>query len=283
MATHPTLAVSASMLGLALAMLAGCASVPSQQATPTAAHTTGLQPRTHAWKANIPAHAAVAVNQPSDIAGFEFEMLDPNPDPEVGTMLRYRSATDPGFAIDAFVYIVGFTDEPGLVLADFEQGFGAYMQGAIDAGSYTEYHHRASGRLSIDYPFGSRDGSWQAFHIGIPGLQTALTSITHMHYRAPFAIKLRASQPRMTSDHALREAVAGFAVQLLPRLEMRRNQGCPEDTRIHVNPASGSVGLLDSMSATLLESGMRGCSDYDQVKHLLDRARRELEELEASK
>jgi hypothetical protein len=200
--------------------------------------------------AATPASAAVAVNAPQQLQGFTLMSVDAAEDEATGTRVRYQSHAFADLVLDAFAYFVGFTDQNDAVISDFELGFGEYMADAVQQGYYRNYTPISHGRVSVEFPFGSREGAWRLFTIETADYN--LLSATYLFYRPPFGIKLRASHPPTITDDMLRRHVDHFASQLLPQLTVRRNQGC-------------SSVAPDASAEARMHAAMMGCSDYDAL------------------
>ncbi len=263
--SHDKAALPTLLLAV-LGLLAGCTSGPASVSR--SASTTAPPAQTFP---GIPADAAVAVAYPTEIDGFTFGSIAASDDAAAGTRLRYHSDGFSDLILDAFAYMVGFTDQPEAVLVDFERSFAEYMAGAVQQGHYISYTPREAGRMPIRFSFGSREGVWQLFDLRTE--QTDLLSLTYLFYRAPFAIKIRASHPPTITPDMLRRHVDYFVEQLVPALVIRNQQGCGSLSPVNVGANPSAAALIEAATQSLVQDAMKGCRDYDQLKQLSENVR----------
>lgn len=269
--TPPRPTLPPFVLLLAVLLLAGCVPPQGQRAPAVSERFAGM-----------PAHASVLVAYPESLEGFEFRRVEAYPEPENGTALRYASGTFPDMRIDAFVFFVGFSEDPEPVITEFEATFDAYMDNAIDAGAFRAWRPVDSGRTRITYPFGERTGLWWLFDFDLVEPEMTLASVTQLHYRAPFAIRIRASHPPTVDGAELAANVDDFAGKLLPELTIRLARGCDGALNVHVREGGDARAMALALGEALLEAGKRGCSDYDAARMGVERLRAEIDDGEAT-
>lgn len=205
----------------------------------------------------------ISVSYPRVLKGFTFVSELADDDPVVGTRLGYSSQLLGQLTLHSFVYLIGFSADPEPVLTDFEDGFPSYMQAAKDQGAYDDFKLIENGRLQVEYPFGPRQGIWYRFTVTKGGLES--NSLTYLFYRAPFAIKIRATHPLGISGDLLRQHIDVFAEQLLPQLSIRNARDCSADVTIEVDPEGPAEALLAAILESRLYRAQLGCEDYDQL------------------
>lgn len=247
------------VLGLSL-LLAGCPSSPVKQAEP---------------------EPAILVEFPEALDGFRHTQTNATSDPSYGTHLRYTSTYFPAARVDVFAYLIGFTPDQELVLEQFNRHFNDEIQVAMDHGTYVGFTPGSQGRIAVTYPWGDRDGVWHHFRLESPSQE--LSSIAYLFYRAPFGVKLRISQPLPVDEEALLAAMHSFAQDLLPRISLRRSQGCNDGLTIDValdrekSELENAIAFGDALSEAMIQRGSIGCADYDKAVWQRNAIREELE------
>lgn len=221
-------------------------------------------------KAGNAEEPALHVDYPEQLDGFTFQSV-PHASHHAswGTQLNYGSGVFPELRLDVFAYHVGFSEDDERVVSEYEAFFPLEIGRAVEAGSYSAFTVHEQGRMPITVNGRTREGAWFHFQLERPDLDR--TSITHFHYRPPFAVKIRASHPDTLEPFNFREHIADFARQIVPRLEIRRAQGC--DIDVEVDPAAGEDALALALEDALLQSGRIGCQDYDSTRTAVDAMR----------
>lgn len=216
---------------------------------------------------------ALDVAYPEHLEGFTFRSMPmASPNPSWGTQLNYASGVFPELRLDVFAYHVGFTTDEELVVSQYEAFFPVEIGEAVAAGSYLGFTVQEQGRMPVTVNGRTREGAW--FHFQLQLTELNRTSITHFHYRPPFAVKIRASHPDTLDAHNFREHIADFARQLVPELEITRTQGC-DNVEIRVDPDAGEDSFATALEEALLDSGRRGCQDYDAISFAVEMMRSE--------
>ncbi|MCP5476917.1 MAG: hypothetical protein H7A19_18970 [Rhodanobacteraceae bacterium] len=219
------------------------------------------------------------------------QLLDNDPNPQVGATFLLTSPEFPEMRVNLFAYLVGIGDEEE-ALASIDEGLVASLKYAQTQGVYRELEDLDLAPSAVSVSIGSRQRKGlRRIHRATLENGAQTLSISYVFYRPPFAIKYRASFSALGNESYDRE-VDRLVRASLGKLSVRSPSLCaqaPEDHEIRIGrevlEENGELTVVRALGEMRVRRAQWGCEDLEAVlssnEGLLESVKAELREEKA--
>lgn len=179
-----------------------------------------------------PAPLPILVHAGTTLAGFDLADRKPDPDPYVGTRLRYQSRSHDELRTDVFVYLAGIHPDADTAARDMAAAMGRDLQSASEQGLFEGLESLGERRHPASTRYGIQSGVHLRYALRRDGGE--FISHAHLFYLPPYTVKFRSTFPaygNTSFDAQIDELVSAFMADLAIDLSIL----CRRETTIHTS------------------------------------------------